>query len=331
MPNENQDQLLGLSGMEKAAALLLMMGKDSAVKLAGFFSQEDIRNLTRTAGRFKSLDPELVETLLTEFRKNYLSMGIIPNASTLSEIFDEPVEEFEDELAFEDGEGEPEDTSGLAQVKEIEPVLEFLENEPAYIGAFVLGGLPDELSAKVFTVLDEGKRKELFKLFLERKHIEPAIETDMLEALVPLVMPVEEDDGTAANIESAAGMMNFLPDETGDELLAFLNGEDPEAAVLLKKSVFKFADLTRLEKPARTLVFDGVDTDLIVQALSTSTDELRAAVLECLSQRNQRMVEAELSRATVDDEDMQRAQRTISGIVVKLSKDGTITMPKSDG
>ena len=53
-------------------------------------------------------------------------------------------------------------------------------------------------------------------------------------------------------------------------------------------------------------------------------------VLEVLSQRNRRMVEAELARANVTEEDIQVAQRQISAIVLKLAKEGTISLPSSD-
>ena len=59
-----------LNGTEKAAALLLVMGKESAGKLAGFFSPEELNRLSDTAHRLKTLNIDTINGLVREFGKN---------------------------------------------------------------------------------------------------------------------------------------------------------------------------------------------------------------------------------------------------------------------
>ena len=88
-PESRQMSNVQLSGLEKAAALLLIMGKDSASKLAGYFSAEEIKKLSSTVGKFDSLNPETVNSVVSEFQENYLSMGILAKPDTITSLFED--------------------------------------------------------------------------------------------------------------------------------------------------------------------------------------------------------------------------------------------------
>ena len=326
---DHQMSNLQLSGLEKAAALLLIMGKDSASKLANYFSPEEIQKLSKTVGKFDSLNPATVNTVVSEFQENYLSMGILAKPESIASIFEDVKHEDnpDDALPALDGEADNSD----ADSTKLEQIKDYLSSEPPYIAAFFISTLDDERSAKILETLDEETRKTLFKLLLERRQPQPYFEarmrTEMLQVIVERSGSGEDD----AKIEAAAGLMNFLPEQTGEGLMEYLRSENPQAADILKKSIFKFSDLVRLEKPDRALIFDRIEADDITRALGNADDALKECVLECLSQRNRRMVEAELARALPAEEQMLASQRKISGVVVAMSREGKVTLPQSDG
>ncbi|MEM7069151.1 MAG: FliG C-terminal domain-containing protein [Pseudomonadota bacterium] len=317
-----------LSGMEKAAALLLIMGRESAVKLSGFFTQDEIRALTEAAGKFQTLNSGTVSQLVAEFSKNYMSMGMFAQAEKLSDIFEDlPEDEAIDQMEVQGSAGAAQ--TGASPSPEIEEILEFLDSEPTHIGAFLLSTLDDEFSAQIFLAMDPQKRKDLFKTYLDRNQLDPQIERVMRAELISLIGESNVDDGSRGRIESAANLINFFPEEDGEDLMDFISGQNPDTASILKKSLFKFSSIIELSKETRSLVFDAVDTDDIVKSLGGTTEEFRECVLEVLSQRNRRMVEAELARAATSEEDVQATQRKVSAVVLKLSKEGKIALPGS--
>ena len=131
-------------------------------------------------------------------------------------------------------------------------------------------------------------------------------------------------------IEKAAGILNYFPEETGDELINFIENDSPETAATIKKSLFKFSSLVLLDKPTIAIIFDSVDTDDIVKCLGNVEEALKEAVLDVLSQRNRRMVESELARGPAPDEEIEIVQRKISSIVLNLVREGKIFLPESD-
>ena len=97
-----------------------------------------------------------------------------------------------------------------------------------------------------------------------------------------------------------------------------------------KKSLFKFSAIVLLSKESRALLMDEIDTDDIVSALSDADEKLRESVFEVLSQRNKRLVEAELARTNAAQEVIEKAQKKFVGIALKLSKQGVIELPQAD-
>ena len=316
-----------LSGVEKAAALLLIMGRDSAVKLSSFFSTDEIKSLTETASRFETLDAATVNQLVSEFSKNYLSLGLFAEAEKLSDIFNN----FQDLGNHEGDIGDmvtvdlPEDE----KMPSVEEITKFIAGEPLHIGAFFLGTLDDDVCAEVMISLDSDKRNQLFTHLLDCKQIDGSLSELMRNELIVTIKQQSEGDGSLEQIEAAAGVINYLPEDTGEELLSFIKGKNPEAADVLKKSVFKFSSISDLEKEARSILFDNVDSDDVVSSLSGANDELKECVLEVLSPRNRRIVEAELSRITPASEVTQAARRKVSATAMNLAREDKISLPDS--
>ena len=86
-----------------------------------------------------------------------------------------------------------------------------------------------------------------------------------------------------------------------------------------------------MSKEARSILFDGVESDDIVHALGDASDDMKESILDVLSQRNRRMVESELARGPASQEKIDEAQRKIAGLTLTLAKDGKLSLPESDG
>ncbi|MEM7290033.1 MAG: FliG C-terminal domain-containing protein [Pseudomonadota bacterium] len=316
-----------LSGMQKAAALLLFMGKDTATKLADSFSPDEIEGFVKTAASIKSLEAEAVDELVEEFRANFIKMGMLAEADKASDFFKELVKKEDEGDGEEDGDGEN-GAAGpdLGDTPDREEIANFLNTESDYMCIFLLSTLGDELLATIFSELEPERRKALFKLYLDREPSDPKIEIMMRDELFESMKVVEEDDGSQQRIEAVASVMNYLPEDTGEELMDFIRSGDPNAAAILKQSLFRFTEIVDLPIEARRLIFDGVEPDSIVQALQNVEDPLKESVLDVLSQRNRRMIESELSRGGVPEETSMAAQRQIASLVLRLAKDGAIVL-----
>ena len=320
---------LKLLGAEKAATLLMAMGKDSALKLADFFSKKEIKLISEAASRLETINVKTVETLVQEFGKEYVGRGMFSDPENLSAFFESLTTE---QSQSDDEKAPPQvaDVSSDDDFPDLEHIKQFVENEPVLLGAFFLGTLDDELAANIFKELDPDFRKKLFKAYLDRKSFPDDLRSQFQIQLINLIFEQNTDEGTSENIEGAARIINFFSENDGDDLIGFIADESPEVAAIIKKSLFKFSAIVDLPKSARSVLFDQVETEDLVKALVSANDALKECVLETLSQRNRRMVESELARAQTAQEDIDASQRKIASIVLSLAKEGKISLPGSE-
>jgi len=309
-----------LSGIEKTAALFLIMGKDSALRLAEFFTREELNLVAEAARNISELGSNGIDELIEDFVKNYQKLGLVNGSEDLSALFTEDVEP-------------PKVNRGgtaLDSSAKIDPevVRNFLESEAPQIGALLLDRLGDELTVEVFSILDPLLRNEIIHAYLSGNKIEQALQNTLESDLMEILQETKIDEGNSLEIAKAASLINQFPADTSDQIIGFLQGNSPEIAAAIKKSLFKFSAIELLAKEDRSILFDGVQADQIVMALSTTSEANRDAILDVLSPRNRRMVESDLARAQTPEDAAEKAQKTIAAHALKLAKDGEINLPE---
>ncbi len=311
-----------LTGTEKAAALFLIMGKDSAVRLAEFFSKGELNMVVEAARRMSGLSSSNADSLIEEFGDNYQIYGIMAGSEDLSMLFEDDAEPSLKSKSEPLSSNEPNLDSEVVRI--------FLESEAPQIGALLLDRLGDELIVSVFADLDPILRNEIFQAYLTGNRIEPTLQNMFETDLIELMEDTKPDDGNVREVAKAASLINQFSSEASDQIIGFLQGNSPDLATAIKKSLFKFSTVELLSKEDRNALFDGVQADEIVKALSTTGESNREAVLEVLSPRNRRMVESDLTRMATPEDEAEKAQKAIAVRALKLAKDGKINLPEVD-
>ncbi len=318
-----------LSGVEKAAAVLLVMGKDSAAILADFLSKEELKRVAGAAGKLPDLNLQNINQLVEEFGENYVTHhNLLSDTSDLSKLLGD--------LTAKTPTAAKKAKKSIikkADPKELEEkaIQDFLENEPPILCAILIGTLNDDLAAKILTDLEPARRNDIFQALLDRKDLDPELENMFETDLIEMIQDVNGEDENLVQVERAAGLINFFGEETTDDIVSFIASSDPETAATIRRSLFKFSSVDQLSKEARSILLDSVESDDIVHALGEADDGLKESILDVLSQRNRRMVESELARGPASKEKIDAAQRKIAGLTLKLVKDGKISLPESDG
>jgi len=310
-----------LSGAEKAAALFLVLGKDNAARLASFFSKEDIKKVVDAAGNLRNLNPKILEQIVSEFGENFAANGMLSGSETLSQFFEG---KGDDNPAVE----KPNKT-GNVDISALDPdvVRLFFENEPPQISALLLQRLDDEMAVKIISDLESNLRNEIFHAYLNGSEMDPVLQSEIEDDLIEMLCETKIDEGNVEGIEKTANLINQFSEETSDEVVRFFEGIDQQTAVNIRKSLFKFSSIVLMSKPHRAILMDSIEADDIVKALSDCDEEMCESVLEVLSQRNRRMVEAEMARSNVAPEETGKSQKKFISNALRLAREGAIALP----
>ena len=168
-PGSSQDPRQ-LAGPQRAAAILLAMGKPPATRLLKHLEPHELREVTRAAARLGAVPPGELETLVEEFTAAFSAgaslMGDVGKArDMLTDVA--PPEEVADILSEVSMPGDLGVWNALGGVPEA--VLQgYLANEHPLVATYILSKLAPQLAAQVVARMPREARNEVLVAMIVR-------------------------------------------------------------------------------------------------------------------------------------------------------------------
>ena len=319
-----------LSGPEKAAALLLMMGNPPAARLLKHFDPPDLRVLARAAAGLGAVGPTTLGRLVDEFSADFsVGANLLGDVSQARNLLAEalPASEVENLLGSALGEDEAEDVwRALAQVPE-SAIIGFLAAERPATATYLLSKLEPALAARIAGALPRERRNAALCGLIAPHEVGP-LAADLVEAALREVLKAPKAPSSAAEGRSRiAGIINNLDPDAAQDVMRAIGEARPKDAAIIKTMLFSFDDLPKLSQRARALLFDRASIDIVVMALRGTEPEFRNAVLSSMPSRGRRLVEGELAAgAPAAARDIAKARKSIADIVLGMAKRNEIEL-----
>jgi flagellar motor switch protein FliG len=319
-----------LAGVEKAAALLLAMGKPLASRLLAHFDEAELRRLAQAAAGLRALPAPQVEALVDDFADRFSAgaevVGDIDRARGLIEGA-LPGDVVADIMA--DVAGQPKQSFWTrAAALPDRRLAQLMSVEHPQIAAFLLDRLDASRVAAVLVLLPPRRRDAAAERLVGLRRLpDPAlrvVETALERDLFGADADAAPEKPEARLVEIAAR----LERDQVEEIIAALETTRPDAARKLRESLFAFDDVALLSERERMTLFDRASTEQVIAALKGTSDAFRDAVLSAMAARSRRMVEAELRNADqIADKDVAAARAAIERIVVQMIAEGLAQRP----
>lgn len=324
-----------MSGPEKAAAFLLLAGQETAARLADHFSEDELRAIFAAAGRLQSLTVEEIEALIEEFHNQFDRNAMVNSRGNVESLFAgmRPGVDFSEFVNGSVGPAVEEvplpSWDDIARAG-IDPLVAFVTEEHPQSGAYLISRLDQPVAARVIGQLPPELRRVVVVRLVEIKPPAGPLGEEM-DRLIRERFARKRDDGVDTGaIERIAGMVNELPVEQAEEIMAVLDAANADKAERIRKMLFRFEDVEALAQEDRAILFDGLSADEMAQALFGASESIKEAVLSVLSQRNRRSVEAELADARYSEDLVVDTRRRIAKRALSLSLEGKIRLTASD-
>ena len=320
---------------QKAAAILVAMGKPSASKLLKFFKQEELKSLIEGARLLRTIPQSELEKIVAEFEGEFTEgAGLIDSADRMDTILNESLTP--EEMQALTGE-EPQAVAANApppvwpQLEKIEParIAAFLTEEHPQTAALVVSNLGPGAAATVLMALEKTVRGEIVKRMMSMATIPPAA-TKLIEDQIRIRLLAESATrDTSAGQIRVASILNELDKGNLDEVMQDLTqagGADVES---LRSRLFSFEDIELLPQKARVALFDGISTELVTLALRDCAASLGEAVLSSIGARSRRMIESELAQGSegIAAADIVKARKQIAATAIRMSREGAFVLP----
>jgi len=317
-----------LSGPEKAAIFLALVGEELATALAGELQEKELVMLRQGVHRMAQIGPEDIDevfedacrylkkaNLFAEGTSDYLqrvlskAMGPEKAAAVLGRIFQEETDE----------------SYGIDALHEMDAktLAQFLRDEHPQTVAFVLSHLYPAHAGEIFSLLPEEKQSEVAYRITRLGITSPGAIEEVSKVLRNEIRQVQGKQ--VGGIRPVAEILNFVDSATEERVMTGLNDFEPELANNIRQLMFTFEDLGKIDDPSMQAMVREVEKDKWVMALRTASPNLKKKIFGNMSERAGALLKEEIeSMGPVRLRDVEAAQREIIDLARRLEAEGKI-------
>jgi flagellar motor switch protein FliG len=320
---------------QKAAAILVAMGKPSASKLLKFFKQEELKALVEGARLLRTISQADLDKIVAEFEVEFTEgAGLLDSGDRMDTIINESLtpEQVNALMGVEQPQAVEEGPPPVwPDVEKLDPprLGAFLAEEHPQTAALVLSKLSPSAAANALLALDKDARNEVVKRMMSMAAI-PEVATGIIEdQLRARLLGESAVRDTSAGQIRVASVLNEMDKDKLDEVMQDLERSGAPDIQSLRSRLFAFEDVIHLTQKARVALFDSISTELVTLALRNAPAALAEAVLSSISARSRRMIESELGQGShsVAAADIVRARKAIAAGAIRMAREGAFELP----
>jgi flagellar motor switch protein FliG len=322
-----------LQGPDKAAALLLCMGKPLASRLLMQFDADELKQITRSIAQLGTVPVPTLEALVEEFASQFANgVDLLGSPDEVQQMLDGvlPPEQIADVMSDLTGNSNQGMWDRLSNVPE-SVFASFLVKEHPQTAAFIVSKITPVCAAKVIGRLPRELRNEIMRRMLSIAPVtESAVRIIQWQLQEDLLSNVSRQVGSDQNARMA-NIINKMDRDHMEDVMQSLTDARPKTAEILRKLMFTFDDIIKLPPKARSVLFDKIPTELVVLALKGTNATFRDSILSSLAARARRIVDSELaSGGPALQRDVLKARRTIADTALELGRGGEIELNSSE-
>jgi len=327
-----------LSGVRKAAVLLVAVGEELAKEVLRALPEVDVQWLTEELADLRGITPELSAEILEEFwelleTQNFMIHGGLDYASRL--LIEAFGKERAEDLLMLVRRSQEEAQGNLAKLQRTDPqqLGKLLDSEHPQTIALVLAHLDPRRASLVLDNLSEEHKVVSVQRLAEMRQFSP----EMAQKVAHILHRRLESVGDTARksysgFKAVADLLNRLNAEEAKKILETIEDGAPELALGIRNLMFTFEDLVTV--PAATIreIVSGVDKRQLALALRGAKDELRAQIFKSMSSRAVEMLKEDMEvLGPVRSREVAQAQQEILNLARRLEAEGKVVLKLETG
>ena len=322
-----------LSGVEKAAVVLLALGEDH-VALWQSMDEEEIKEISQAMSSLGTVSANVVEELLVEFVSGMSSSGTIMGSFEQTQrllgnfLPPEKVEALMEEIRGPAGRTM---WDKLGNVNEA-VLANYLKNEYPQTVAVVLSKIKADHAARVLSSLPEDFALECVQRMLRMEPVQREILDKIEQTLRVEFMSNLARTSKRDSHELMAEIFNNFDRQTESRFVAALEERNRESAERIRALMFVFEDLSKLDPGGVQTLLRAVEKDKLGLALKGASDSLRDMFMSNMSERAAKIMRDDMdSMGPVRLKDVDGAQMAMVQIAKDLAAKGEIMLAGQGG
>lgn len=318
-----------LTSREKAAILMITMGKSASAMLYRHLKEDEIEQLTLDISAMRRIDPEVRNSVMNEFHEICIAQQFISEGGLdyAKEILEEAIG--------------PEKTSRLMEKlttslhtrpfdffkdADIDQILNFIQDEHPQTIALILSYLDKAKAASVIIELEDELQTDVVSRIATMGATSPEYIKEaerILERRISSMGTANQE--VAGGLDAIVAILNMVDQTTERRILEAMEKEDEELTDEIRSRLFVFEDIAKMDNQAIQRVLRDMDNSDLAIALKGSSKEVTAAIFDNVSKRLQEQLKEDIElMGPVRVRDVEEAQQKIVNMIRRLEDAGEI-------
>jgi flagellar motor switch protein FliG len=335
---ERRHTTSNMTGVRKAAILLLAVGEELSKEILRALPEADVQQLTEELADLRGIPPEMSADVLEEFwelleTQNFMIHGGLDYTNRL--LVETFGKEHADDLLALVRQSQEADQGNLAKLQHTDPqqLGKLLDSEHPQTIALVLAHLDPKRASMVLDNLTEEHKVLAIQRLAEMRQFSP----EMAQKVAHILHRRLESMGDTARrsysgFKSVADLLNRLNAEESKKILETIEEDQPELALSIRNLMFTFEDLVTVPPATIREIVSGVDKRQLALALRGAKEELRAQIFKSMSTRAVEMLKEDMEvLGPVRSREVAQAQQEILNLARKLEAEGKVVLKLETG
>ena len=316
--------------------LLVALGPDRASEVFKHLHFEEIESLSLEMAKMQHIEPAMTTRVMEELAATVQAYESIAAGGVeyAREVLEKAI----------GSERAAEIIGRLSSVIEMRPfeflrrtapeqIVAFLRNEAPQTISLVVANLHTTLAAQVLANLPEEEQAEIALRIARMGETSPEVVKQVEDVMrAKLATIVQNEYTTTGGVKSLAEILNHTDRPTERNVLDSLTETDEELAAEVRRLLFVFEDIARLDDRSIQLVLREVDQRDLALALRGVEDAVKERLLSNMSERGAQMLREEMEYQPPQKKRVvEEAQGRIVGVVRRLEDAGTLVIGRGAG
>ena len=325
-----------VSGIDRAAVLLMTLGEDSAAQVMRELGPKEVQRVGLAMAKVGAVTKDQVNIVLESF------ITMVDEQTSLGVGSDDYIKKvLTDALGEEKATGMIDrilmgrNSKGLEALKWMEPrsIAEIVRQEHPQIISIVLSYLDPDLGAMVLSMLPERTRPDIIMRIASLDGLQPTALIELDEIMEKqFSSQTTMKSSTMGGTKKAADILNFLDRAMESEILDAVKEVDGDLGTTIEEHMFVFENLTDMDDRSIQTLLREVSSDSLLLAMKGSDETLKEKFFKNMSKRAGEMLRDDLeAKGPVKLSEVETAQKEILAIARRLAESGDIMLGGGGG
>jgi flagellar motor switch protein FliG len=329
-PSAPASESATLTKFQKLAALLVMLGPDSAVHVLKNLDDQELELVTTEMTKFTMVSQELQADILRDFSEVAVaaSTSVRGGVEYTQGVLEKSIGLFKAANVISRIAPSRPQVTAMQEIVALEPrqIFNLIKHEQPQAIALIASYMPADKASHLMMML----RAEVRDQVIERLATLAPTPVEVIEKIVQVIHQKLRGGSSRAlsqtgGVKSAADLLNALDKILGESLLTTIEERNPDLGQAIRQKMFTFEDVGRLDMAALQKVLREVDMRDLAVALKPASEALKSTLLGCISKRAAETVTEEISfLGPLKLRDIEAAQLRIIEVVRRLRTEGEI-------